>query len=824
MKRALLILLCISMTLGLIACGSKKDAVNKSKEYPISVIVYAFDADSEVSGGIETLYDEMKAHSTDVKLKNDKIEKGSEGFEILVGITNRSESIDAVKNLKVNDYYIGMSGEAFVIGGQNSASTLAAIDYFIENYDTFVKDKKILSDKSYTFRDEYDIASFKIADKEVSEFSIVYPETYSITAEKHIAQTLQAKLSSESGYCPALKDNTEKAQGAEIVIGDARSTAAELGEFDYDIKVENGNLYINAGGVFAYSKAVSVLFDQIKNDSVSIPANYKSSAKDTFAEDTEKDFVYVSYLEDKILADTPPVKSISLLGTDITEYTIVHHDFGERYSGWGMNEIYAAQQLQKYIEYATGIELPLVTDSQEPAAHEIIVGTTNREDSTITAIDRSKYGEEGVLIKAENGNLILTGGSKRGCTYAAYTFLEEYIGCRFFTEDCEVIYKADKIDIPADIHMDHTATMEYRDIYGYAATISEYASKRKVNGFHTRALNYAQGGTFDFAAGGIAYSHTMGNIYRLASQDSQPCFTDEEIYQKLLADVLKKLSYDPDAPVISVTQNDNFNDCKCASCSDINIKEGSNSGALIRFINRLAEDVEKEYPNVKILTLAYMFSFEAPKVTKPRHNVIIQYCPIDSCCAHALNDPACSRNKEYNEWMQGWADVTDNLYLWYYTREVLQDGVLPFMNFDALYENYAYFHQTGVKGIFNESCVGSHGGEFDTMRIYLMSRLMWEEDMTKEEYYTALYEFIDAYYGEASEVVTEYFNLLKSYAYGKHFIQYSSPQALLDTYKFNALKGETDSWWTMLNSFTYALPETQTRVKALQKGYKAISK
>lgn len=70
-------------------------------------------------------------------------------------------------------------------------------------------------------------------------------------------------------------------------------------------------------------------------------------------------------------------------------------------------------------------------------------------------------------------------------------------------------------------------------------------------------------------------------------------------------------------------------------------EEGSDSGTLVRFINRIAEAIEEDYPDLTVVTLAYMRTEKPPKVTKMRDNVAIQYCTHFACYQHAINDPEC---------------------------------------------------------------------------------------------------------------------------------------------------------------------------------------
>jgi len=78
---------------------------------------------------------------------------------------------------------------------------------------------------------------------------------------------------------------------------------------------------------------------------------------------------------------------------------------------------------------------------------------------------------------------------------------------------------------------------------------------------------------------------------------------------------------------------------------------------------------------------------------------------------------------------------------------------------------------------------------------------------------------MDAYYGEASELIYEYFQVLRSASKGKHFPQYSTVNGLYDTNILIELKGELDSLWEAINSIEYADDSVKERVDTLYRGY-----
>ena len=122
----------------------------------------------------------------------------------------------------------------------------------------------------------------------------------------------------------------------------------------------------------------------------------------------------------------------------------------------------------------------------------------------------------------------------------------------------------------------------------------------------------------------------------------------------------------------------------------INEEEGTPGGSLFRAVNAIADGLKDEYPNVAIDTLAYQWSRPAPKITKPRENVIIRLCSIECNFAVPLTgqladgrllrrvDPAVlfafcvvdfcidTKNVKFQTDMSAWSKVSNRTFIWNY--------------------------------------------------------------------------------------------------------------------------------------------------------------
>ena len=351
-------------------------------------------------------------------------------------------------------------------------------------------------------------------------------------------------------------------------------------------------------------------------------------------------------------AEDAAVKSVTVDGTDLAAFHILYSEDD------GASVKTAANELAKYIKLATGLDLPVTTDAS--ADGKRIAITTTEEDT------------ENYAYKSDEGGVTISGGRTRGALYGVYGFLEDEIGLRFLTADTDYVIPSDGIVIE-NLDYSYEQYFEYRCVYWWEYMKPETASKRMLNATEHWGVE-----TPEELGGEIGYDkdyfvHTICRLGEIESSDGQPCFCDEELYQTVLKNVRAILEAKPDTKIISVSQEDGTGEqrpfCKCEKCREVLREEKSHMGALLRFINRLAEEIEPDYPDVLISTLAYNDSFRAPKVTVPRDNVIIRICTNIGCKFHPIIDESCTGNKALGNGIKGWGEVCDRIYIWDYVTD-----------------------------------------------------------------------------------------------------------------------------------------------------------
>ncbi len=431
-------------------------------------------------------------------------------------------------------------------------------------------------------------------------------------------------------------------------------------------------------------------------------------------------------------ADTaaPIPAALPLAENGTSDYVIV------RSASASGEEIHAAEVFHSYFKQITGAKLPIVTDDTPAVLHEIVIGRTNRE--TEGAFDRDELGEDGFIVKTEAGKLWLIGGSGLSTEYAVYGFLEDHLGCRFYTQEFEKVPSTPTISLEIaedkQIPVFNSRTMYYEPA-GYDP---EFRLKRKVND----GDGYVQ-------AVGI---HSLPGLAGTGDGDKgpDPCLTSEETFNTVMASLRAALDAKPGSNYVSVSQCDGGIEtfCHCDACM-ARVEEYGWSGHYLLFVNRVAEALAAEYPGVTVHTFAYGDTATLPppkKEMRAADNVLIQIC-TGACGVHALGE-CTAGGVDFGEVFDGWSKVSQNLYIWDYCI-CYNCYLVPYPGFSAYLGDYNLFGNSGVTKIFELGPNSRSGkyGEFDYLRTYLIRRLAWDPLMTEEEYYGYMDEYLEDWYG-----------------------------------------------------------------------------
>lgn len=423
---------------------------------------------------------------------------------------------------------------------------------------------------------------------------------------------------------------------------------------------------------------------------------------------------------------------------------------------------HAATELADFLEQITGAEFEVVSP---PAVgrSRLLVGPKAAKlaepDFTVEGL-----GTDGIVIRSVGNDLILAGGHRRGTLYAVYTFLEDELGCRWWSSTESTIPNKPTLTVDK-LNIRYVPILEYREPFWFDAFDGDWAVRNKSNGNRPR-LDEKRGGKHSYEG----FVHTF---YPLIPPDkyfkdhpewfseingkrtykrAQLCLTNEEMRKELVKNLKARLRANPAATIASVSQNDWRGNCQCSRCAAIEKEEGSPAGLMLRFVNAVAADIEEEFPNVAISTLAYQYTRKPPKITKPRHNVIVRLCSIECSFSKPLAD---ERNKEFRDDIVGWSKICNRLYIWDYTTN-FRHHIMPHPNLRVLGPNVKFFADHNVKGIFEQGAYTTNGAEMAELRAWVLAKLLWDPTKDGQE---LIDEFLEGYYGPAGPHIKAYLDV-----------------------------------------------------------------
>lgn len=366
--------------------------------------------------------------------------------------------------------------------------------------------------------------------------------------------------------------------------------------------------------------------------------------------------------------------------------------------------------------------------------------------------------EDAFAISASDNGLQFEASSVRGLKYAVTGFFEKYGGIRYFAKDAVQIPVKNNFSIPY-MHWSDQAVFDFRVPYYSEAANQEYidwhrlSAAAKSSGAASWPVSTEWGlwvHTLHTLVPPEQYFETHPEYFALRNgvrMKDQLCLTNADVIKIVISNLTKKIEENPAARYWSVSQMDNFNYCTCDACSHLDSVERSPSGSMIAFVNKVAAS----FPEKVISTLAYQYTRKAPANIKPADNVNIMLCTIEV----NRDEPIASdtTNGSFYDDMKSWAAVTDNILIWDYVIN-FSHLLMPFPNMKVLAPNLQFFDKFGADMVFEQGLRGTESGEFNELRCYVLSKLLWNPYQSTD---SLINEFVAGYYGDpAAPYILDY--------------------------------------------------------------------
>jgi hypothetical protein len=464
------------------------------------------------------------------------------------------------------------------------------------------------------------------------------------------------------------------------------------------------------------------------------------------------------------------------------------------------DELFAAGELQNYIKKSSGVLIPIKKDSEKVLGNIIAVG--RNKINADADIGTNSLAREGFRIKTADKVLSLAGKDDAGTQFAVYSFLEKYLGVRWFWpgELGEVVPQMKTIAVE---QIDETEEPDFKwrnrgpggALWGAHTGPTEMHARELVLGVtreHQKEVELWEkrnkwGGMKIYGGHALGeifppekYAQTHPEYYALVGgkrtvpdenydykHDCQVCTTDPNVIKVTAAWVRNFLDEHPDYDGVHVTMNDSGGFCECDKCRALD------SGELIKkagidaeemkkkpdkytvitdriftFVNQVAEEVQKTHPGKYVVSMAYSRYTQPPKKIQLNPYVIPQYC-LWSAYKHAN----AKVKKEHEEIAAEWAKAAKRTAIYEYYINGSWPGMhrlfVPYLA-DSIRELY----KQGIELYQMQA-----GDEFgiNGINYYVAGRMLWDTSLDEQK---MLDDFYQKAFGRSGEVIKRFHNRL----------------------------------------------------------------
>lgn len=430
---------------------------------------------------------------------------------------------------------------------------------------------------------------------------------------------------------------------------------------------------------------------------------------------------------------------------------------------------FAARELINHVESITGANLRIVREPQyAPETGPCVsIGRTDLGRAALTDAEAAEMEDDEFTYFSSGGNAFFVGGKKRGSLYAVYEFLEN-LGVRWYTSDYTVIPRYADVPMPAR-RVRAKPGFWYRDQWWNSHVTHEWLARMRVNG--SNGQNHSLPETM---GGSMITVHNCHSFHSLVPDENfethrdwyaqkesgkrdgkrELCLTNPElrafVAQRVLSDLRER---EGRVDNYWVSQNDGGRSgCFCERCASERLAHGGEdrwSANIISFVNFVAGQVQPEFPRVRIKTLAYSYTKDAPDAMKAAENVMVEVC---GNFRPGEDDPQRQRVK-------AWSEIANNISV--YTYGGSNYGYWwPYPYVAELGWQCAWAREIGVTAFYVQGTALGHGSGLVDLKAYISARMAWDPSRDMQQ---QIHDFCNGFYGPAGRYIIEYIDWYSSY-------------------------------------------------------------
>lgn len=459
-------------------------------------------------------------------------------------------------------------------------------------------------------------------------------------------------------------------------------------------------------------------------------------------------------------------------------------------------EEFSATELQAFIREATGVQLPIIKESQNSSDKIISIGNTELFKSLNIELDKEEYNLDGFRIKNVGDKIFICGARDKGTLYGVYDFLEKFAGVRFFYADKIKVPKATDLSV-YDMDIKEIPEIRTRSFYTSMVDKDElYTTRLRMVSLYGTAVEAYGGSMYDdmyvYAHNTTVYvppekfltthpewfyDNGSGTVYdicmslgvNLDGTVDKAC--DESPFSVMVEALKATIKERPQVKYFSICQTDIPFGCPCEICRERDkLEYGGRSGILIRFVNAVSTELEKwmeeEYPQgreIKLVTFAYSYTNTPPIrqngewAVVPKDNICIWFASGHNL-AYSLSDSR--QPQQHIEAIEQWKEKAKSIFYWDY-RVNYREYYLYMPGLTTLQEDIKYLVKINTEYAFLEAASGDTGDPVNwlmNLHAYIASKLMWNSNY---DVVSLINEYLEFVYGDSESIVRNVINLFE---------------------------------------------------------------
>ena len=277
----------------------------------------------------------------------------------------------------------------------------------------------------------------------------------------------------------------------------------------------------------------------------------------------------------------------------------------------------------------------------------------------------------------------------------------------------------------------------------------------------------------------------------------QPCYSHPTLHEVVAARAREWLKRNPKATYISVSQADFDTYCECDSCTALaatftftaNRRTNGRptrpewgdfsprSGPVLHFVNKVARELAKDYPDLLVYTLSYNKTLYPPDGIEIEPNVVVQYACWSPCCYYHTYRSCRLNEGMFGNWnnLQRWTELASHVWVWWYDHYASQ-RFHPTPMLTNWTTHLQELRDLGVEGVYNFAFRNYLDEEWmQPLRAYVYAKTLWNPD---HDTWDVIADFAQGYYGPAAEPMLEYIRQTQDLA----FYQEGTPQPFMRKY------------------------------------------